>query len=356
MRPYFWVMNKNKQDMKNKFLIGSGLLGLGIILLSFSKGDEPKMLHYEVIRSVNGEIITYDTLVPVNSEFTAERYLAQLGFDQDKHIQIVQINAGSPMMPVAAPDHLQFFYEGDSQVVMHCIKSGEISGDSVIQIEMIMGDQQMSWEEASPGETRIEKNIIIRQVDSLNHEIVEMEKIIEVVITDNNELVPFSGTDSGMVITKTVVINDGDGNRTVEWESIEGEPSFERHMQEGNSKMDLMVFGEREDFTLVIVSDGDLPAQPKEFYVGSEKMPQTKLQIYPNPADKEVTIQMNFEEKANTTITVTNSEGKVMAQYQAGEISGAFSQTVDVSKWSKGIYLVTINRPGVKMVEKLVVE
>ena len=76
----------------------TGLVGLGIVLLSFGKAEDPKFIRYEVIRSVDGEVKTYDTLIGANSTFTPEQYLAELGFASDENINIINVPCQGPEM------------------------------------------------------------------------------------------------------------------------------------------------------------------------------------------------------------------------------------------------------------------
>lgn len=67
--------------------------------------------------------------------------------------------------------------------------------------------------------------------------------------------------------------------------------------------------------------------------VGLEELTETKLSIYPNPATHVVKI----ENDENATLTVTNPEGKIIAQ---AAISGM--HTLDISAYAPGIYFVSV--------------
>lgn len=354
--------------MKKKLVTGMGIIGLGVVLLSFANGEEPKMKRYEVIRSLNGEITTYDTLVAENSTFTPEQYLAQLGFANDQHVEIINMSVidhqmmlvpGGPCMMHGMDSMRVMEFHGDPSTMK--FHGDPNTMDSMIVIEMEINDSMMEWTgEGEPGQMIIEKNIVIKHVDSLNNEVVEHQQFIEVMILDSliDPAMMMNG-DSNIIIMQTIEINengDGKGQENTQWTTINGEPTFERHTEDGNQRTDVIVFSEGEDFTLVIVSDGSQPATKSQLVIESGNENEGAFQLYPNPANKEVSVQLNFEEKATTKITVSDANGKIVMQLDLGDFSGNYTQTIDVSKWSKGIYFVNVDRPGVKLVEKLVVE
>jgi hypothetical protein len=362
------------KNTKTKWIGGLGLLGLGVVLLSFGHaGDEPKFTRYEVIRSVNGEVTTYDTVVASGSAFTPEQYLAQLGFSADANIEIISVPHPHEMMMFHHRDMMHpcgdslrmvtIEMEGmDPQMMQqHMIMmhhpGGAGFGDSTMMIELNI-DKEHAEMMDQHHQMMIEKNIMIKSIDSLNHELVEVQRLIELVNLDSLIALHELHGDSAMVFMHEIVIEDGgDGTDqlTIEQHQVHGDPTFERHVQDGNTQSDIQVFGGKEDFTIVIVSDAS--AAPKsEVKIEKTNAPAGNLKLYPNPASKEVTVQLNFDEKATTHITVTNSEGKVMMQLSLGEFSGQHVETINVSKWSKGIYFVNVERPGTKTVEKLVIE
>ena len=89
--------------MKNvsvKVLAGIGALSLAGAIFSFTSDNndnvEPESKRYEVIRMVNGEMMQFDTIVSVNSDYTPDDYLAELGFSNDKHIAIIDVTNFDP--------------------------------------------------------------------------------------------------------------------------------------------------------------------------------------------------------------------------------------------------------------------
>lgn len=337
--------------------MGAGVIGLGLTLLSFVNGEQPAMKRYEVIRSVNGVVTTYDTLVANDSEFTPEDFLASLGFSNDDHVEIINVldlpNPADLGIPCKATG-IQM--EVDRMVLMQ--DENIKSLDSMLQIQM-----EILTEQFSNGDSAIviEKNVVIRHCDSGMVNMHSTEDIMQLILLDSLLDPSMMQLDSHMVMVHTIVMDNGEGHageqgQTMQWTTMGGQPDFERHDQNGNHSTDVVVFSGGEDFTLVIVSDGTQTSPRAQLKIEDQSAAGNPMKLYPNPADREVTLQLSFEQKAMTTLTVTDAAGKVVHQLNLGDFSGNYTHTLDVAKWKKGIYFVRVERPGVKLVEKLVVE
>jgi len=342
--------------MKKNFITVMGVFGLGVVLLSFARGKEPELKKYEVIRSVNGDIQIYDTLVPVDSKFTPEDYLAQLGFDADENIQIINLRRfeGTLPMPLPCPPSGIF-----TDSIIHLEFTGErppMLIDSLFTVEFNVDSLMSGYEN---GDMKIETRMMIQQMDSMNEQIMEFERMVHVQISDSMiDPAMLRAIDSTHMVMETIIIRDGEEitNAGYHIPVPVGDPVYEHHTENGNTKSDVMIFdNEGGNFTLLIVTNdtntGDTQKQETVL-----KAPGSSLKLYPNPSDKEVTLQLNFEEKAPTTISVSDVNGKIVMQLDLGDFSGPANQVVDVSKWKKGIYFVNVDRPGIRLVEKLVVE
>ena len=359
------------KNTKTKLMSGLGLVGLGVFLFSFGQADEPKFTRIEVIRSVSGEVVTYDTIVDAASGFTAEQYLGLLGFSDDKNIDIISLPHSHEMMMELqsgiAPwgdsmkivrigmhsDDPDFQRHHEQRILMH--QSG---ADSLQMFDMKIDTHHAEMMEHYQ-QLMIGQNIMIQTIDSINQVIVEMQRLVELINLDSLVELHKLYADSAMVFVHEIMLEEVDGRnqqiQETEWGNEHGHPVYERHSHEGNQQMDMVVFDDGKDFTLVIVSDAS--AQPKsQIKIEQSNVPGEQFKLYPNPASKEVTVQLNFEEKANTNITVSDANGKLVMQVNLGDFSGSHTEIINVSKWSKGIYFVNVERLGTKMVEKLVIE
>lgn len=78
--------------------------------------------------------------------------------------------------------------------------------------------------------------------------------------------------------------------------------------------------------------------------------------LYPNPTTTASKLELNFADKAPTTITITDMRGSVVAEMELGEFQGQFTHEVNVEKWPKGVYVVQVDHGDEKILEKLIVE
>jgi hypothetical protein len=68
----------------------------------------------------------------------------------------------------------------------------------------------------------------------------------------------------------------------------------------------------------------------------------TLVKAFPTVTSSAVTIQFQgLHENAATSIKVINAQGQVMQNIQAGNVTNG-TQTIDISKWSKGMYFIQI--------------
>lgn len=345
--------------MKTKRWIKMGIIAsAAFILVSFiNKKEEPKQKKYQVIRSVNGEVFTYDTIVSVNDEMSPTAYLTLLGFDNDKHIEIIHTGSNEMvMMPMG-------FNGAFSPNPM--FNHSQMLSDSMIIIEIKVCDSLINegesfiWQSdfSDSSMVIIKKNRIIKTVDSLNNEITEIQTLIETMGLDEMNWTTIESGDSTKMMIQTIIIemdSSDDKNHQQVFIQNGNPPMVEFQEKNVDDLHHLQVFGDN-DFTLLIVEE---PYQ-KEVEVKEDKKvmvnPVNHFQVYPNPTNESVQIKLNFNDQAKTTLTITDSNGKTVMKKELGEPEGEFIFNVDVTKWEKGIYYIQIDRPSMKLVEKLVI-
>lgn len=81
-------------------------------------------------------------------------------------------------------------------------------------------------------------------------------------------------------------------------------------------------------------------------YIGivsvSELATEYGLNLYPNPVRTELYLELPGEVNENLSIEIWNSLGQVVFQQKISSGSNNFRQTLNVSDWAKGLYLVSI--------------
>lgn len=330
-------------------LAGVGAVALSAAVYSFATSDnpdQPKMKNYEVIRMVNGQTTTYDTTVAVNSNYSANDYLADLGFADDEQISIIDVthNGETNEFTFSGEGH----EHGERKVMM--IHTDEETED-FHQIENGDGNHEI----------RIEKKVI-KTEDGEDVDVqIDVDQILDGINIDSLVAVAMEGHegDSGQIFVKKMIISedevDGDGTK-MEWHSIDADGAdYHKEISGYNHHMEIAVWGDEEDFTLVIVSDPSSNPGSKTM-INEENKEVPVFKVFPNPTATTSELQLNFADKATTSILITDMKGATVAQMKLGEFKGQFNHTLDVSKWNKGVYIIQVDHGQEKMIEKLIVE
>lgn len=346
------------KDLRGVIIGGVAVVALSTLVYSFTVNKEdPKEKKYEVIRSSDGEISTYDTILPFNSTYTEQNYLDDLGFGDDKLVEIIDL------MEVAKYDKLNGL-EGEGHKMMFIsMDSEEFDHDC----EQVM---------------KIEKHIIINEGEEFMIDLQDgnMDSIMEVfhseftdekgdfivkeMIFHDSMMVEFDhqmeSLDSMLQILD-VEIQDLDLLDSVEIiDNIEmnfDEADFHKVMNDEGTKIEIAYFGNRvdEDFTLLIVSDPKDEGH-KDKILEANHHANTNFTMYPNPASNSTILKFNFSDEAKTEITITDINGKQIDKIKLEKSKGEVSHTLDVENWSKGVYFIEAIHGNEKIIEKLVVE
>ena len=83
-------------------------------------------------------------------------------------------------------------------------------------------------------------------------------------------------------------------------------------------------------------------------------IPVEHLEVYPNPATKMVTVKYDAA-TSSQNISVTDLNGRVIYDAQPDQ-TGEVSTKINVSAWSRGVYLLRIADGNRLSVQKLIVE
>lgn len=90
--------------------IGLGVTALTGLLFSFTDGNgDEKKKKYHVIHQENGELFTYDTILPMSSTYSVENFLEDKGIDSEG-AEIIHV-------PSSAQNH--FMFKGDGEEGEH---------------------------------------------------------------------------------------------------------------------------------------------------------------------------------------------------------------------------------------------
>ena len=78
------------------------------------------------------------------------------------------------------------------------------------------------------------------------------------------------------------------------------------------------------------------------------------LIIYPNPNTGQFTLEMNLQEETKLTIKLYHFTGQLIQSEEIGNVTGNYTQQMDLSKYAKGIYYVQIMTENSVVTEKVV--
>jgi len=80
------------------------------------------------------------------------------------------------------------------------------------------------------------------------------------------------------------------------------------------------------------------------------------MNIYPNPANDRVAINLDLKIGANYSLSVTNLLGQRVSAFDLDLEKGSSKLNLDVSKYEPGIYLITVQSNQSAITKKLVIE
>lgn len=348
--------------MKNvsvKLLGAAAVIGITAAVYSFTSDnnpDGPEFKKYEVIRMVDGEVTTHDTIIDAKSDYSPESYLADLGYGNDENVNIINL------LEMHIP-HIDMKIDGEAHEI------DVEHGEKMIFIEMNEDGVTKEEIEGEEGhEIRIEKKVIKSEVngeEEVNIEI-DVDGILESINIDSIIASAMEGKDegNGQVVMQKVIVMDEEhegemGDVKMEFHEMDVENAdYHKKVEGPGHKMEIAVWndgGEQEDFTMVIISDPSMGVDHSTAAIELDSK-EASFKLYPNPAKETSQLQLSFDDMAPTAIRVTDVNGKVVAKLDLGDFSGQYTHELNVKSWSKGVYMVQVQHGNDKMIEKLIVE
>jgi len=103
-------------------------------------------------------------------------------------------------------------------------------------------------------------------------------------------------------------------------------------------------------FNFDLIGDQVALKQTSANILSKESMVFKDLKVYPNPSDDLLTIDLPSELENDINITVLNSQGK---QIQT-QVINAKNNTLNVSNWQSGVYLIQITYEDAQVVKRFV--
>ena len=105
--------------------------------------------------------------------------------------------------------------------------------------------------------------------------------------------------------------------------------------------------GETEDFAVKIMPKGSMS-------VPGVNGGQFSFELYPNPSTGLVSVNLSsWKANETATLSVYTMTGQLVHQQEMKTIQGQTQATMDLTGWSRGVYLVELRAEGQKQVKKL---
>ena len=401
-------------------LIGAGLAVFATVLVSFSNGDDPgKKKKYHVIHQKDGNLQEFDTILPMNSDYGVEDFLAEKGIE-NADVQILKI-------PSSADQGMVFIgNEGSQNIMMHKIdrdvtisdKDGEnkevkiIREDdgngTVIMKKFVNGKEvAMSEEELNSSDHKEKKKIHVMHVEDGNQKSrtpTEGETIeIKVEVDDkgaltvqkfvNGEEVEVTEEEISMIqdnqenggMHEVIIVDELGGDMDSIFQELELDIEIvEEAVKDGQQRIIIREFheeseesiegsgelkkeiqfhtkvdvdGEGEDFTIVLITENFDEDEVHQTTANTQRMAlNDPISVYPNPNNGTFTIAFSQEEKVKTSIEIVDVQGKVVFKEKLGSFSGAYKKELDLKKYGVGVYVVKVQQGDEVSARKVIVE
>ncbi|MBK8504051.1 MAG: T9SS type A sorting domain-containing protein [Saprospiraceae bacterium] len=160
------------------------------------------------------------------------------------------------------------------------------------------------------------------------------------------------GFDSATLINFDTSVVDSDTSTIEQDSSTMSQDSSEMNRDTTSSDSDTLVVDtdsvsiEPQDSTI----GGTLPAtvgQTSIAETGINGSTAVTFQVFPNPAENRITVDLIVTEPDNLHLILVNKLGQVLEERRADYESGRYMHTLDLSKYSNGIYsIVVVSKNG----------
>lgn len=284
----------------SKHLIaGIGITAIATALLSFTDGDdEGKKKKYHVIHQKDGEMMEFDTILPMSSSYTVEQFLSDKGIN-DENVNIINVPAHGHGMMFSGQD-------GEQQVFIR-------SFDENITIDDEGGERQevkIIREENEKGEVVLKKFVNGEEVELSEEEKARMQHH-----GDHHEMRmhmhDHEGEGEQNVELKVEV--DKDGNMVVK-KFVDGKEVEVTEEEMNQIQMHHEQHGDQDHVRVMVIEDGDHPDMEWHGKDGDEQV-ELKVEV---DKDGNMTVQ-KFVNGEEVEVTEEEMEQIQMRHEQMGD-------------------------------------
>ena len=396
-----------------KRLIKGGAMALACCafagtLVSFSSmKEDDKKKKYHIVHRENGEVVTYDTILPMNSAYTVEQFLTDHDIS-DEGVKIMNI----PMLHFNEEsfDHPQMFIHefsenielegkdgikilsGDNcnafirkymngeeveltdrnkkKIIFHSKEIGEgdsktemdlqLEGVKVFKLNEAMENENMRImiEVDDEGNKTIKKFVNGEEVEASDSDMNELdfdhEKLLEEIQLKMKEIGSNSETGN---IDKQIIIRKGEIDQLEEQiEFIIGSECsvFDGDCEKGKEHVQVICGDDDKDFTIVLVME-NYEEGLKEKRAFKAHGNNSSI-VYPNPNDGSMKIRFEQDEGIKTNVQIRDAAGRLVFEEDLGVFSGLYEKEVNLIEHGAGTYFMTIYQGEEKQIEKIIVQ
>jgi Secretion system C-terminal sorting domain/Fibronectin type III domain len=183
---------------------------------------------------------------------------------------------------------------------------------------------RLSWT-TTPAGLQVGKQYGVQYVDT------SIPTVTHSVYLDSTKVSLFVGTHAGILPNKTYtysLLTFCDGR--LQWQNNTG--TFTTPASSANKNQDL--------------STNSLPL--------GDGLGATSLQVYPNPTDSKLSVELGLESVANVGIKLTDATGRIVFNETVSSNGLNFKHDIDMKNLASGVYMLMVNVEGKTTVKRIV--
>jgi hypothetical protein len=80
------------------------------------------------------------------------------------------------------------------------------------------------------------------------------------------------------------------------------------------------------------------------------------INTYPNPASDNIYVELNAKKTSTIKLQLVDVTGKLIKEINAGEVQGSYTQTINTTSVSKGVYFLKVTANDAIEVRKIIIQ
>ncbi|MDP5171610.1 MAG: T9SS type A sorting domain-containing protein [Bacteroidia bacterium] len=340
------------------------LLALPVLSLQAQESEAPKQVRVVINKNINGVETAIDTTITLAPGQSSEDALLIMGMDEPTQ--------GTEILRIRKQDLGGTSIKMDSDVNVNVEKNDDGSRRIIIvrdgEAQVIESAAAGTWTTDDGG------TIDIQGMEGMNF--IGEDGRVQVIklggeagATDNVEVnVTGEGDQRRVVIRRNGEEHEIELPEGVEW-NAEGENTFIRSLDSDVKVIEFRTDDAIENANGVVMKDFryvkivikmEEPAA-EELEMLQQSGDANSLQVgemglYPNPTTGRVMLNFQSAEEGEMNIEVRDLQGRSVYQQSEADFRGAYTNDIDLSSESAGVYFLTVTINGKSVTKKIVME